>query len=50
MPLAIRTSDAMAVATGTRAISTSAGVSNAPPPVEVAPTTMPTTRPIKLGP
>ena len=49
MPLAISTSDPMAIEGGTCAISMSAGVSNAPPPVDVAPTSVPTTNPIKIG-
>ena len=50
MPAAISTSEPIAIDAGTREIRMSAGVSSAPPPVDVAPTTTPTSRPIRLGP
>ena len=49
MPLAIKTSDPIAMAGGTRAMRTSAGVKRAPPPVDVAPTSIPTKKPIIVG-
>ena len=49
MPLAIKTSDPIAMAGGTRAMRTSAGVKRAPPPVDVAPTSIPTKKPISVG-